>query len=86
MNLKNKFAIVTGASTGIGRATAIQLAKEGAIVYLVARSIDKLQETKKMNSESRLVIFRRFLRFRQSYLSLRKIVQGNLLPSSHAVQ
>lgn len=46
--MKNKFAIVTGASTGIGRATAIELGKNGAIVALVARSKDKLEETKKL--------------------------------------
>src|SRR5260221_14127805 len=48
MKLKDKYAIVTGASTGIGRATAIELAKEGAIVGLIARSIDKLEETKRL--------------------------------------
>lgn len=48
MNITKKFAIVTGASTGIGRATAIALAKEGAYIVLVARSEDKLVETKRM--------------------------------------
>src|SRR5260221_4938431 len=51
MKLQNKTAIVTGASTGIGRAIAIQLAKEGATVGLIARSIDKLEETKKLVEE-----------------------------------
>jgi len=44
----NKFAIVTGASTGIGRATAIQLAKRDAHIALVARTKQKLAETKKL--------------------------------------
>lgn len=42
--MKNKVAIVTGASSGIGRAAAVKLAAEGARVALVARSKDKLHE------------------------------------------
>lgn len=34
MKLENKVAIVTGSGRGIGRATAIELAKEGAKVVL----------------------------------------------------
>ena len=47
MQLKGKTAIVTGASTGIGRAIAVKFATEGANVILVARSEDRLQETLK---------------------------------------
>ncbi|MBI3559135.1 SDR family oxidoreductase [Candidatus Gottesmanbacteria bacterium] len=46
--MSNKFAVVTGASTGIGKAVAITLAKKGFFVALVARRIDKLEETKKL--------------------------------------
>lgn len=48
MNLKNKFVVVTGASTGIGQAAAVEFAKKGAAVALVGRSKDKLFETKLM--------------------------------------
>ena len=49
--MKNKFAVVTGASTGIGRATAIELGKSGAAIALVARSKEKLEETKRLVEE-----------------------------------
>ena len=47
MDFKGKVAIVTGASSGIGLATAKLLASKGAKLALVARSIDKLEELSK---------------------------------------
>jgi NAD(P)-dependent dehydrogenase (short-subunit alcohol dehydrogenase family) len=43
MNLSGKVAIVTGASSGIGAATAIMLCSEGARVALVGRNEEKLR-------------------------------------------
>jgi NADP-dependent 3-hydroxy acid dehydrogenase YdfG len=43
-DLEGKVAIVTGASSGIGEATALELAREGAAVALVARRHDRLVE------------------------------------------
>lgn len=44
--LKNKTALVTGASAGIGLATSAWLAREGVHLILVARRIEKLEELK----------------------------------------
>jgi short-subunit dehydrogenase len=52
MNIKDKVVIVTGASSGIGLATAKLLAKHCAKVALVARSMDKLKNISKELSDS----------------------------------
>ncbi len=43
MKLNGKIAIVTGAGRGIGRATALALAQEGAHVVLAARSVSEIE-------------------------------------------
>ena len=45
MLLRNQTALITGSGRGIGRAMAQLFAKEGAAVFLTARSQDQLTET-----------------------------------------
>ncbi|MFR9585852.1 MAG: SDR family oxidoreductase [Rikenellaceae bacterium] len=44
LSLKSKVILVVGASSGIGRATAIEASKAGAILILVGRNENRLQE------------------------------------------
>ncbi len=44
MRLENKVAVVTGASSGVGREIALLFAKEGAKVVAVARRKERLEE------------------------------------------
>ena len=45
LDLKNKNAMICGATAGIGKATAMQLAAMGASITLVARNKQKLKAT-----------------------------------------
>ncbi|GGX52392.1 SDR family oxidoreductase [Saccharospirillum salsuginis] len=44
--VKDRVVVITGASSGIGKATAFKLAEAGAKVVLAARGVEKLEQTK----------------------------------------
>ena len=46
-NLTGRVAVITGASSGLGRQMSIAFAKQGADVVVMARRIEKLEELKK---------------------------------------
>jgi NAD(P)-dependent dehydrogenase (short-subunit alcohol dehydrogenase family) len=50
--VNGKTVVITGASSGIGKAAAMKIAAAGGIPLLVARSADKLEETKREIEDS----------------------------------
>ena len=46
-NLKGRVAVITGASSGLGKQMAASFAKQGADLVLLARRIERLEELKK---------------------------------------
>ena len=51
-NNSSKVALVTGASSGIGKAIALQLIEDGLTVYVAARRVEKMQDLKQLGAIS----------------------------------
>ena len=58
--MKDKTVVITGATSGLGRATALQLAQKGAYVVIIARSNTKadevIEEIKKEGGKGQFII------------------------------
>ena len=54
MKFKNKVIVITGASSGIGEASAIEFAKNGANIVLVGRKKSKLIDVEKKLSKYKI--------------------------------
>ena len=51
MMLENKVALITGAGQGVGQGIALALAKHGAKVAVLGRTVSKLEETARQIEE-----------------------------------
>ena len=81
MDFKNKVVLITGASSGIGKQTAIEFAKLGSIIILVARRKNKLI---KLEKETGCIPIVMDIRDRKDIEKLKKlIVKENLIKNHH---
>jgi NAD(P)-dependent dehydrogenase (short-subunit alcohol dehydrogenase family) len=53
ISLQHKSILITGASSGIGRATAVLFSRLGASVIITARNEEKLKETFALHTAGR---------------------------------
>ena len=82
INLKNKFALVTGAGKGLGRACAIALAEAGATIIAISRTksdLDKLEKTIKKIKGKTIKIQCDVMNFKQLKNELDKIKTIDIL-------
>jgi len=52
MRLRGKVAIITGAGKGLGRASAVEMAREGAYLVILSRTSPEIEETSRMIEEA----------------------------------
>lgn len=52
VKFQDKTVVITGASSGLGKAFAIRVARDGAKVYLAARRKEKLEETARLVTDA----------------------------------
>jgi NAD(P)-dependent dehydrogenase (short-subunit alcohol dehydrogenase family) len=75
--MQNKNVLITGGNAGIGLATAIDLAKKGANIFIVSRSEEKAKEAvQKINAENGNANAKYFLADLSSQKSIRALAEA----------
>ena len=77
-SLEGKQLLITGASSGIGRAMAIECSKAGASVVLTARNEERLQETLTMMTPGGHVIHPADMMQEEDVVNLAKSIPDKL--------
>ena len=77
-SLEGKQLLVTGASSGIGRAMAIECSKAGASVVLTARNEERLQETLTMMATGKHMIYPADMMQEEDVVNLAKSIPEKL--------
>lgn len=77
-SLEGKQLLVTGASSGIGRAMAIECSKAGASVVLTARNKERLQETLTMMTPGKHIIYPADMMQEEDVVNLAKSIPDKL--------
>jgi 3-oxoacyl-[acyl-carrier protein] reductase len=81
LHLKNKVSLVCAASEGLGKASALELAREGSRVAICSRSIEKLTSTQKEIVDAtgaEVAIFETDLTVHEDIKQLQKDVKNKL--------
>jgi NAD(P)-dependent dehydrogenase (short-subunit alcohol dehydrogenase family) len=74
--MKNNRYIISGAGSGIGRAIAIKLAKEGAGIILMGRNPEKLEETHKLLAPGNHLVVTTDIRLKENCEEVSNILNG----------
>ena len=77
--MKDRRYIISGAGSGIGRAIAIKLAKEGAGIILAGRNLEKLEETLKLLPKGNHLIISTDIRLKKNCQEVSEILNGTHL-------
>ena len=70
---KNKYYIVTGGGTGIGRQVALDLESNGAFVYVLGRNINTLRKVSNNNIMPKVCDVSDYANVKSTFLEISKI-------------